>query len=235
MFKYLIIAHNLLGRIVEHVFSLDDTLDAQDRAADSDRLEEYLVKLRLSMPPTATSILSAPPDIRKHVVWLNMVLNTTAILLHYKQPSQTTIPQPDSPNNPFKHVVIAAQNTIQLIKDSSLISVDILIFPHVAPLYYLSATVLAIEGRTRNYPSFQADMDLFCLVFERFKEHYPVVAVKYKAALEYDLTCSPENVAQHREAGYHGLLADCSKWNRLWQGFLQQAGSELALFNTSKY
>jgi hypothetical protein len=209
MFHYLIIVHVLLGRVTEQIHSLHEAPDSPEYAQQCNDLDVYLVKFRLSLPRAATSVLEAAPQDRGHVLWLNVTINTMAILLHYR--CARLVDQSIS-HEQFTRAVAAARNIAQIVKDTSLISIDLLLSAHVASSLYIAACVLVIQWKSGDSESLKADIDLFCLVFERFREKYATLGHKFRSALDYDLTRSAESISDLRERGFRGLLADCSKW-----------------------
>ena len=208
-FHYLIIAHVLLGRITEQIHSLHQAPDSPEYAQECNNLDAYLAKFRLSLPRAMTSVLEASSEHRGHVLWLNITINTMAILLHYR--CARLVDEPVS-HEQFMRATAAARNTAQMVKDTSLISIDLLLSAHVGSSLYIAACVLVIQWKLCNDDSVKADIDLFCLVFERFREKYARLGHKFKSALDYDLTRSTESISDLRERGFRGLLADCSKW-----------------------
>ncbi|KAF2653338.1 hypothetical protein K491DRAFT_603079 [Lophiostoma macrostomum CBS 122681] len=209
MFHYVIIAHVLLGRVTEQIHSLHDTPDSPNYAQECNDLSAHLVKFRLSLPRATTSVLEALPENRGYVLWLNVTINTMAILLHYR--CAKLVDEAEA-HQQFMRAVAAARNAAQMVKDTSLISTDLLLSAHLGSSLYISACVLVIQWKLCGDESLKADIDLFCLVFERFREKYAKLGHKFKSALDYDLKRSTESISDLRERGFRGLLADCSKW-----------------------
>jgi hypothetical protein len=209
MFHYICIAHVLLGRVAELVHSLHDAPDTLEYAEECNELDSYIVKFRLSLPRQATSLLEASPGDRSHVVWLQVMLNTSAILLHYRCAHGVPVANVSSQ---FMLAVAAARNTAQVIKDASRISIDLLISAHIGSALYVAAAVLIIQWRTTDDPSLKDEIDLFILVFERMNDVFVFFGLKYKLALEHDIKRSAQSVQDLRSRGFKGLLADCRKW-----------------------
>ncbi|KAL5387500.1 hypothetical protein PMIN02_008099 [Paraphaeosphaeria minitans] len=81
MFHYLIIAYVLLGRSADLVHSIHDNPSSPGFAEQCEELDTYVLKLRLSMPRAASSVLEAAPEDRGQVVWLDATLNIILMLL----------------------------------------------------------------------------------------------------------------------------------------------------------
>ncbi|KAF2869464.1 hypothetical protein BDV95DRAFT_609009 [Massariosphaeria phaeospora] len=221
LFHYLIVAHVLLGRVTEHIHSLHDSPHTPEYAEACNEFDTHIVKFRLSLPRSATSVLETPADARGHVIWLTVMLNTASILLHYR--SAKLVPAAAATSQ-FARALAAAQNTAQLIKDASRISSDLLLSPHVGSSLYIAACVLVIQWRLAGDETLKSDIDIFALVFERFDEVFAFLGLKFKLALRHDVERSRESVVRLRERGLRGLLADCSKWT-----FVQEEAERLGL------
>ncbi|KAF1959385.1 hypothetical protein CC80DRAFT_440853, partial [Byssothecium circinans] len=208
-FHYLVIVHVLLGRVTELIHSLHNSPDTLEYAQECDDLDASLVKLRLSIPRSATSVLEASTEDRDHAVWLNLILNTTAILLHYRSAG---IADPSTAKDYFARAVVAAENTAQIVKDTARISIDLLLSAHIASSIYIAGCVLVIHWRTTGDESCRGDIEVFELVFERMSDVFTVLGLKFKIAMKRDQERSDEEILKLREAGFKGLLADCSKW-----------------------
>lgn len=206
---YITIAHVLLGRVSELVHSPHSSPDSSEYAKDCAKLDSSIVRFRLSIPRQASSVLAAPPADREHVVWLQVILNAMAIILHYRRREQGSSLDPSSP---YSLALVAARNIAQIIKDASRISVDLLLSAHIGSSLYIAGCVLVIEWRLSGEESLKDDIDLFTLVFERMDEEFIFLGLKFKSALEYDLKKSPEELQSLQEWGFKGLLADCRKW-----------------------
>ena len=178
-------------------------------AEECQELDSTVVKFRLSLPRQATSILDAPPAERGNVVWLNAILNLMAILLHYRCASNVPVPNPPAQ---FPLAIAAAQNTAQIVKDASRFSIDLLMSAHIGSSLYVSACLLVIQWRLTGDEKLKEDIDLFALVFDRMNELFVFLGLKFKLALEHDLSRDTESILKLRDRGFQGLLADCSKW-----------------------
>jgi hypothetical protein len=212
VFHYVIIAHILLGKVAKLVQSLHDTPDISDNAEDCEELDILIVKFRLSLPRQATSVLDARPADRAHVVWLQVTLNTSAILLHFR--CSTGIPGADS-SSQYMLAVTAARNIAQIIRDVSRVSVEPLLSPHIGSALYVASAVLIIQWRLTGDPSLKDAVDLFHLVFERMNDVYVFLGMKFKIALEHDLKRSQESLNDLQNRGVHSLLADCTRWTHI--------------------
>jgi hypothetical protein len=213
LFYYLAIAHILLGRVAELVHSLHSSPYTLEYAEQCNELDAFIVKFRLSIPLQATSIFEASSKDRQQVIWLNLVLDTTEILLHYR--CSVGVPVSDA-SSQFAVAVNAARNAAQLIKDASRTSVDYLLSAHFGAPLYMAACVLILQWNTTKDTSMKEDINLFELVFDRMSEVFLLLGMKFKMALERDLTRNEGELRALRAKGAQGLLADCSKW-----GFVQ--------------
>ncbi|KAB2106351.1 hypothetical protein AG0111_0g4954 [Alternaria gaisen] len=211
---YVIVAHILLGRVSELLYSLHRPSDSLEYAADCTELDDMIVKFRLSLPRPASSILEAPPADRGHVAWLHIILETMAILLHYQCNTSLSVQEAASK---FTLAVIAARNVAQLVKDASRMSIDLLLSAHIGSSLYMAACVLVIQWRLTGDSSFKEDIDLFKLVFERMDEVFSFLGLKLKIALEHDMQKSVAELQNLRERGFKGMLADCTKWDHVKQ------------------
>lgn len=221
MMHCLVAAHVLLGRVTEHIHSLHDPPDTVEYAERCDELDEYAVKLRLSLPRSATSVIESSTEDRGHVVWLNCILNTISILLNYRRANDS---EPSTSDELFKKAVIAAKNTAQIVKDAARVSIELLLSAHIGSSLYLAAVVLVIHSRLTGDESVKGDIELFALVFERMNDVVSVMGVKFTLALRRDLERNKEELERLREIGYRGLLADCSKW-----GFVQEEVTRMGM------
>jgi hypothetical protein len=214
VFHYVIVAHVLLGRVSELVHSLHTTSDSLEYAEDCAKLDNMIVKFRLSLPRLASSILEAPEADRGHVAWLHIVFNTMTILLHYRCNTNVSLQEAASQ---FTVAVVAARNIAQIVKDASRISIDLLLSAHIGSSLYVAACVLIIQWRLTGDSSFKEDIDLIALIFERMNEVFSFLGLKFKIALEHDLQKSVEDLESLRKRGFRGMLADCTKWGHVKQ------------------
>lgn len=208
-FHYLCVAHVLLGRVAEQIHSLHDSPHTPEYTEECNELDSSVIKFRLSLPRPATSIFESPVEAQPYVVRLNVMLNTMAMLLHYRC---ARFVDETAAQEQFTKAAIAARNTAHIVKDASRISIDLLLSAHIGSSLYVAACVLVMHWRITGDNSLKADIDLFALVFERFTEAFGFLGLKLKLALEHDLERSKESILDLRERGFRGLLADCSKW-----------------------
>jgi hypothetical protein len=214
VFHYIAIAHVLLGRVSELIHSLHNTPDTPEFAEDCAELDDLIVKFRLSLPRQANSVLEAPSADHGHVVWLHVISNTMAILLHFR--SATNVPLSHT-SSQFTLAVVAARNIVQIIKDASRISIDLLLSAHIGSSLYVAACVLVIQWRLTGDEYLKEEINLFGLVFDRMNEVFTFLGMKFKFALDHDLKRSQEDLMSLRQRGFRGLLADCSKWDHVRQ------------------
>lgn len=134
VFHYLVVAYMLLGRTAELVHSIHDDPGSPEYIQDCENLDNYVVKLRLSIPRAGASVFEASIEDRGQVVWLNAILNTILLLLHFR-----AVPYSDPVvvKQLFEKTVTAAKDTSQTIKDASRTSVDLLLNIHIASSLYM--------------------------------------------------------------------------------------------------
>ncbi|PVI08105.1 hypothetical protein DM02DRAFT_153666 [Periconia macrospinosa] len=206
---YLVVAHVLLGRIAEHVHSLYDSPDTPEYAQECDTLDDSLTKLRLSLPRTMSSVLEASANDRHHVLWLNVLLNSMAILLHYRESCYS---RPDASQDHFIRAIAAAKNIVLIGKDTTRISTSLLYSAHVLCSLYFAGCVLVIQWRTANDESCKDDVEIVKLILDKAADETNNLGRKYRDALKRDLERSQSEILRLRDAGYQGLLVDCSQW-----------------------
>lgn len=134
MYHYFIIAYILLGRTADLVHSIHDNPSSPEYAEQSEELDNYVLKLRLSMPRAASSVVEAAPEDRGQVVWLDAILNTILLLLHYRA---VPFSSPQIVKDLFTKTVMAAKNTSQTVKDAARTSMDLLLNVHIASSLYI--------------------------------------------------------------------------------------------------
>ncbi|KAF2281285.1 uncharacterized protein EI97DRAFT_367574 [Westerdykella ornata] len=210
VFHYICVAYVLLGNVSDQIHSLHSPPDSPEYAQECEELDSMIVKFRLTLPRQLTSILQSPPKSRSHVIWLNVILNAMAIILHYRCASLSS--ESDAQDQ-FTRAVIAAKNTASLIRDASRISIDLLLNPHICSALTLTASVLIIHWRLEADDSVKTDIDIIKLVIERFEEKFSFLGLKFRLALERDLGRDREGILDLRDRGLKGFLADCSKWS----------------------
>ncbi|KAF2636163.1 hypothetical protein P280DRAFT_553235 [Massarina eburnea CBS 473.64] len=227
-FHYLVVTHVLLGRVIELIHSLHDSPDTPEYAQECEDLDNSLMKLRLNIPRSATSVLEASPEDRDHIIWLNLILNTISILIHYRKAGLSSLSNPNASssasNESFTHAVLAARNTAQIVKDTSRISIDLLLSAHIASSVYIAGCVLVIHWRTTGDDSCKGDIEIFELLFERMSDVFTVLGLKFKLAIKRDQEREDVEIEKLRDAGYKGLLADCSKW-----GFVAEEAAKIGI------
>jgi hypothetical protein len=209
LLHYLTVAHVLLGRITELIHSLHESPDTPEYAQQCDELDASLVKLRLSLPRSATSVVEAPPEDRVQVIWLNVILNSMSILIHFRAAGRSST---QSADDLYALSVSAAKSTTATIRDAARISVSLLLNAQIAPSLYVASCVLVIHWRLTGDTSCESDIELFDLVYERMNDVFSVIGLKFKIALKRDLNRNQREIEMLKESGFKGLLADCSKW-----------------------
>jgi hypothetical protein len=219
---YICVIHVILGRVSDLIHSLHEAPDTPEYAEKCSELDSHVVKFRLSLPRPATSVLEAASSDRGHVVWLQVMLNTAAMLLNFR--CVTGVPVANA-SSQFLLAVAAARNTAQLVKDASRISIDLLMSAHIASSLYIAACVLVIQWRITGEATLKDDVDVFKLIFDRMNENFVYLGLKFKFALEHDMQRSRENLLEKRDRGIQGLLADCSKWKHVKDAVLRSGVS----------
>jgi hypothetical protein len=218
IFHYICVTHVLLGRISELIHSLHEAPDTPEYAEKCEELDIHIVKLRLSLPRQATAILEASATNRGHVVWLQVMLNTAAMLLNFRCVTEVPIANASSQ---FLLAVAGARNTAQVLRDTSRISIDVLMSSHIASSLYVAACVLVIQWRISGDATLKNDVDVLKLIFDRMNETFVYLGMKFKFALEHDLKRSREELEEKRDRGIQGLLIDCSKWKHVKEAVLR--------------
>lgn len=208
-FYYICIAHVLLGRISELIFSLHEGPDAPESAGEYETLNSHLIKFQLSLPRQATSVLEAPPPERGHAVWLQIILNICSILLNFRPVGKVAN---ILESTQFVLAITAARNMAQVIKDASRISIDLLMSAHIGSSLYAGACVNIVHGRLTSDPSLREELALFQLVFERMNDIFVFLGLKFKLAIQYDLEMNKENLELLTSRGFQGFLTDYPKW-----------------------
>lgn len=160
LFRFILVSYVLLGRIVEHIQSPYASTDRDEYESEFQALDMDLIRLRLSIPRSASFPLAATTNNFKHVVWLNIVINTSSILLYAcSNPLSTQaapsdrecsssrtedVSQSASPSH-WPHCLTAARNTVGIVKDASRISMEILFNPHISVAFYLAGRIITLE------------------------------------------------------------------------------------------
>ncbi|KAF2498175.1 hypothetical protein BU16DRAFT_558247 [Lophium mytilinum] len=204
-------AYVILGRANDQINTLHDEEDATEYERGLDILDSHLVRFRLSLPRSATSIQAAPPEEHVNVFWLTNILNTITILLHYRACSNEP-PLDEKDENRFRHCVSVARNTVQMVTDISRISPEPLLNSHIPAMLYLAAAVLLIHWRESKDDKIKDEIDILRLVFDRFHDVFPALGKKFKGAIEYDLEVDDAAIRRAKQSGAKGLLGSCPKW-----------------------
>ncbi|KAK3690491.1 fungal-specific transcription factor domain-containing protein [Podospora appendiculata] len=217
---YLLLAYLLLGTIVEHMYSPE--YDLHDPAHESERLalEHDLAHTRLVLPRSATDLSAAGYATFKHVVWLNIIMNLTTVLLFHR-PSPPNADSGDENRGSWQLCVAAARNTARVIREASRVSTELLINPHVAAPIFTCGRILVVEyllpsgesgaARTRD-PALRADLEVMLLIFDRLGEAFEGVGKKFRSGLLYHLRQEVSCVQAIKDGGSRELLTTCGKW-----------------------
>jgi hypothetical protein len=202
----------MLGRVSEHINALN--FNAEQHRKEFSELDSHLTLFRLSLPRSATSVLSAPSVDRPNVVWLVAILNTLTILLHHRSTSHAS----NSPGSltadedDFAHCVAAARNVVHLVKDVSRISVELLLNPHIAPMVYLAARMLILEWTNTRDEASRSDINILLLVFDRLGDTFAALGGKFRRGILRDLDLDPAAAWKIKAAGSRGLTIEISSW-----------------------
>lgn len=205
-------AYVILGRVSEYVNAVN--FDAEQQRKEFNELDSNLVLFRLSLPRSTISVLSAPSVDQPNVVWLVAIVNTLTILLHHRSTSHASNSPgsltPDEDN--FVHCVAAARNTVQLVKDVSRISTELLLNPHIAPMVYLAARMLTLEWTNTRNEAIRSDINIILLVFNRLGDTFAVLGGKFRKGILRDLDLDPAMAWKIKAAGSKGLMTEISSW-----------------------
>ncbi|CAI6340679.1 unnamed protein product [Periconia digitata] len=245
---YLILAYMLLGRVVAHYQHSDD-LEISEKESGFDKLEGWLVNLRLCLPHSATSLSAAPLEHLRWVVWLNVVMSINTIFLYHGKDAHDA----SLGVTHWYHCLAAARKTVAMIREAAVISADLLLNPHTASPLFCSSRILIIEylvpatlgdgsngtegglstppfdARAANGPqgahssvqdpSLKKDVDLTILVFERLAEAFGPIGTKFKKGMIYHLAQDMGNAAQLKRNGIKDIMSGCASWGAAPPGF----------------
>ncbi|KAL1618103.1 F-actin-capping protein subunit beta [Neofusicoccum ribis] len=216
-------AYLLLGRVNEHVHSLEASSDPDEHYREFRQLDTELSRFKLSLPRHATTLRTCPVEEAKQIVWLNAILSTATILLHHRpvtsedelpqSPSTegSTASQPDT-NASFEYCVSAARNMARLIQEATRISVDTLINPHIGSSLYVCGKILILHTHLTKSDEVRTDIDMFLLLCDRIADVYPTLGTKFKNGMRYDLKQDAKGVRKMREDGARGMMTKCGDW-----------------------
>jgi hypothetical protein len=205
-------AYVILGRISEHVNTPNS--DPEPQRKEFNELDSHIILFRLSLPRSSTSVVSAPAADQPSVVWLVAILNTLIILLHHRTISHnnsSSVPLTTDEDG-FAHCTAAARNIIQLVKDASRISIELLLNPHIAPMLYLAGRILILEWTNTRDESIRSDIDILLLVFDRLSETFAALGKKFRRGVLHDLDLDPVTAWKIKAAGSKGLMTEASQW-----------------------
>lgn len=243
LLRFIVVSYVLLGRIVEHIQSPYASTDRDEYESEFQALDMDLIRIRLSIPRSASFLPAATADNFKHVVWLNAVINISTILLHARpiQAQATTSDQEFTRNGAdvsqdpkpthWAHCLTAARNTVGIVKDASRVSMETLFNPHTSVSFYLAGRILALElletkfanatnpqqsasqQQQRDSESLRTEIDILLLLFDRLAEVFPDLGSKFKTGLLNQLDQDAESVRQIKAEGVKGFLGKCPGWS----------------------
>lgn len=237
MMQFIILAHSLMGRISEHMFSPVFGQDDPQHLDEREQLEQNLAEMRLMLPRYATDLPAAYREDFRHVIWLRMTMDVNTISLHHRpQPghqsgahvgssvtdSSTATVQEDR----WQHCVVAAQSTVSLIREASAITTDLLMNPFLVASIFTSARILVIEyvlsaptgdALDADLPRCQRtalrdQLEVMVLIFERLSEAFGGVMDKFRVGLLHQLNSDAASIRAVKAGGTRGLLESCGKW-----------------------
>lgn len=226
---YVLLNLMMLSRVVFYSQLEDD----QGHDETFSHLEADLSALRISLPRSTTSVSAATYQDLSSTVWVNVLLNLSSIFLYYtRHPASGQISRAD-----WDHCVVAARNTVTVIRQAATMSVDSLLNPHIASGVFLCGRILIIEYLIpceemsspqcysspdslasqvpKQHPGVQSlwrDIETLTLIFERLEELFGAIGTKFKNGMRYYLAQDARKLNQIKNSGTKDLLAECSSW-----------------------
>ena len=238
MMQFIILAHSLMGRISEYMFSPVFGQDDPQHELEKAHLDQDLGQMRLILPRSATDLAAASHEDFGQVVWLRITMDVNTVSLYHRpQQNPGTVPS-DYPNDEecdstrlleegrWQHCVVAARNTVLSIREVSRVSTDLMMNPYLAASIFTCARVLAIEyilssptsdtsntdQEAQRRQELREDLEIMVLIFERLCETFGGVLEKFRVGLLYQLRLDAASVRAVKAGGTRGLLESCGKW-----------------------
>ncbi|CAM1502737.1 Fc.00g075130.m01.CDS01 [Cosmosporella sp. VM-42] len=217
LLQYIVLAYIFLGRVGEQIYSLESDLEEQKPHLDT--LTSHLLRIRLILPRSATDLSAADYDDFTYVVWLNVIMSVSSILLYHKplQEGETLDGQTDLSTH-WPHCVAAARNTVSMVRDAARASTDIIINPHLSSKLFTCGRILIIEyicpsaSRKSKDPALRDDVLILLFTFERMKEALKGCAKKFRNGTAFYLSQGEKQVQEAKAGGSRDLLKTCEKW-----------------------
>ncbi|KAL0257524.1 F-actin-capping protein subunit beta [Diplodia seriata] len=226
-FQAILKAYVLLGRVTEHVHSMEASSDPEEHFSEFQQLDTELSRFKLSLPRTTTTIRSSS-SVKEatHAFWLNAITSILIILLHHRpekaarkppQPPlaiQTPVSESHGSIEGFEYCIAATENLSRMIQDATRISIDSLINPHIGSSLYGCGRTLALHyaASERKSEKVRSDVDMYLLVFDRIADVYPTLATKFGNGMRYTLAQAPEAAYEMKADGARGMLTKCGDW-----------------------
>ncbi|KAK0614571.1 fungal-specific transcription factor domain-containing protein [Immersiella caudata] len=240
MMQLIILTHSLMSRISEHMFSPVFGQDDPEHKLEKDQLDQDLTQMRLLLPRYATDLAVANHADFRHVIWLRLTMDMNTVSLHHRA-EYLQMAADDGVNDEqetragsregdrWQHCVVAARNTVALIRETSRVSTDLMMNPFLAASIFSSARILAIEytlsspdsegantdQQLQQRQALRADLEVMNLIFERLCEAFGGVFEKFRIGLLYQLRLDATAVRAVKAGGTRGLLESCGKWPAL--------------------
>ena len=223
----LVLAYMLLGRIGEVLYSPDFDYDKQDHLLDN--LISHLVRIRLMLPLSATSISAAGYQDVPRVVWLNIVMSVNTILLHHRPlKEEESLEEVSSMAMHWPHCIAAARGTVTMIRQASRASTSFVANAHAVGLLFMCSRVLVVEyfcssdASAKPPPpscrpvtrdaSLREDLEVLVLTFERIREALQNVGLKFSKGVAYCLRGGESMGAYCKTMGARNMFRTCDKW-----------------------
>lgn len=225
LMQFIVLAYVFLGRVCERIYTLDD--DSDEQRPHIDALTSHLLRIRLMLPRSATSLSAANYSDFTLVTWLSIVLNTSTILLYHKplHGNETHEGQSELATN-WPHCVAAARNSVSMIRDASRTSTEIFINPHLSSKLFTCGRIIVMEylcpstkrssaspnSACLKDPALRDDIEVLLLTFERMREALKGVGRKFRNGLVFCLREDKAQVLESKACGSSDLLRSCVNW-----------------------
>ncbi|OJD28854.1 f-actin capping protein beta subunit [Diplodia corticola] len=228
VYQTILKAYILLGRITEHVNSLEASSDPDGHFLEFQQLDTELSRFKLSLPRSTTTLRSSSVREATHIFWLNAIVGILVILLHHRPDTAASKPPQSSSavNTPvsetrnsidgFEYCVAATENLSRMIQDATKVSVDALINPHIGSSLYGCGRTLALHyvagGGTKSEEEIRSGIDMYLLLFDRVADVYPTLGTKFRNGMRYTLAQAPQIIREMKADGARGMLSKCGDW-----------------------
>ncbi|KAF7562794.1 hypothetical protein G7046_g1314 [Stylonectria norvegica] len=229
LWQYIVLAYAFLGRVSDCIYSLD--WDPEEQKAQVEALTSNLLRIRLMLPRSATDLSAADYLDFTHVVWLNVTLNSTTVLLYHRPLDDgKTLEDPSDLATNWPHCVSAARNTISMIRDAARTSTSVIVNPHLGSSLFNIGRIVVIEymcpstsrrnavGYSNNEltrerdPALVKDMEVLISTFEIMKDGLKACGKKFRNGLLFFVGEGEAEVREAKAGGSRALLKTCAKW-----------------------